>query len=262
MKTDYDILIVEDEPVVVESAQKILSTEDYRIDAAEDAETALQKLQQNTYKIVLSDLMLPNINGFELLKKVKKDFPGMQTIMITGYATLENAVKSFKLGAFDFIPKPFDFEELLGVVSRAMNFTELFADKKIRDYSSIPTGGNGKTKYYFLGENAWAKFDQDGTMVIGVSDIYPRLIGDIQRIEFPPVNVDLQQGNVCLRITSAKDLVHLVWSPVSGRVIQHNQQVEHNHSLLSSDPIHRGWLVRVIPENIESELENLSVRVN
>jgi CheY-like chemotaxis protein len=260
MKTEYDVLIVDDEPVVVESAQRILSLEKYAIDTAGDAETALQKLKENSYKIVLSDLMLPKLDGFELIKKVKADSPHIQTIMITGYATLENAVKSFKMGAFDFIPKPFDFDELLGVVKRAMNFIELSESQKTKTELTKP-GNNGKTKYYFLGENAWAKFDKDGTMVIGVSDIYPKLVGEIHTIEFPPANVDLQQGNVCVRIISESDLVHLVWSPVSGRVIQHNQLVEHNYSLLDSDPLERGWLVRVIPDN-RSELENLSVRIN
>jgi CheY-like chemotaxis protein len=258
MKTDYDILIVEDETVVVESARKILSTQNFKIDEAGDAETALQKLREKKYRLVLSDLMLPKISGFELIRTIKSEWPAIQAIMITGYATLENAVKSFKVGAFDFIPKPFDFEELLGVVSRAMNFKKM---PEIKKAETSPATGNGKTKYYFLGENSWAKFDRDGTMVVGVSDIYPKLVGEIRSIEFPPVNVDLQQGNVCLRITSADELVHLVWSPVSGRVIQHNQAVEHNHELLYSDPFERGWLVRVIPDNIESELENLSVRV-
>ncbi len=260
MKTDYDLLIVEDEPVVVESAQKILTTEGYKIDAAGDAETALQKLTEYSYQVVLSDLMLPNRDGFELLKVVKKNFPKTQAIMITGYATLENAVKSFKLGAFDFIPKPFDFEELLGVTRRAMNFSLLAANAA---QAHPPIAANGsETQYYFLGENSWTKFDRDGTMVIGVSAIFPKLIGEIHRIEFPPVNVDLQQGNVCLRITDGSGLVHLVWSPISGRVIQPNQVVEQHYQLLYTDPYDRGWLVRVIPENIELELENLSVRVN
>lgn len=260
MKSKFDILIIEDEPVVVESARKILSTLNFKIDDVGDAETALQKLTDNSYRIVLSDLMLPNLDGFELIKIVKKDFPETQPIMITGYATLENAVKSFKVGAFDFIPKPFDFEELLGVVSRAMNFIDLRAAKKIAQPAPPPVG-NGN-KYYFLGENSWTKFDRDGTMVIGVSDIYPKLVGEIHSIEFPPVNVDLRQGNVCLRITSASELVHLVWSPISGRVIQHNSAVEEDYEMLNRDPFNTGWLVRVIPENIESELENLIVRVN
>lgn len=113
MDKQFDILIVEDKLVIVEAARKILKSEGFSLDEAANSEIALQKLQQHRYKLIISDLMLPRISGIELIKKVNSTNPEIPIIIITGYAMLENAVKCFKEGAFDFIPKPFAAEELV-----------------------------------------------------------------------------------------------------------------------------------------------------
>jgi CheY-like chemotaxis protein len=265
MKAEFDILVVEDEPVVIEAAKKILTPESLKVDEALDAETALQKLRHNKYKLVLSDLMLPKISGFDLIEIVKRKYPNIAIITITGYATLENAVQSFKLGVFDFIPKPFTFEELLGVVYRGMKFIEMISSHKRKDnqkewLTRKRYVGDKLVKYYFLGQHAWAKLDQDGSAIFGVGETFPRIIGDIQRVDFPPINEEISQGSVCVQITTKQHLVHTVWAPLSGRVIEYNRDIEQNAHLIHTDPFFQGWLVRIIPTNLESELVNLTLR--
>jgi CheY-like chemotaxis protein len=262
MKTKFDILVVEDEPVVIEAAKKILTPEAFKVDEALDAETALQKLRHNKYKLILSDLMLPKISGFELIEIVKRKYSNIPIIAITGYATFENAIQSFKLGVFDFIPKPFALEELLGVVSRGMNFIEVMnKDQKHMGRLYKQRFVEEKLiKHYFLGQHAWAKLDQDGSAVFGVGETFPQIIGEIQRVDFPTVNEEINQGNVCVRITTKDELMHTVWAPLSGRVIENNHEIEQNPNLINTDPFFRGWLVRIIPTNLESELGNLTLR--
>lgn len=260
MKKEYDVLIIEDEPVVIESTKKILSSAPLAVDAAEDAETALQKLQQNRYGVILSDLMLPNVDGFELLKRIKGKYDDVPVIMITGYATYENALRSFKAGVFDFVPKPFEIEEIRGVVHRAMKFKESIHDGK-RGFVEIPHERDDSATRYFLGDHSWVKVDLDGSAEFGVGKTFAKLMGTIEAIEFPAINEEVMQGNMCARIICADDLVHVVWAPLSGRIIEKNQALEQNIDLLNTDPFSKGWLVRTIPTNLENELENLSKSV-
>jgi CheY-like chemotaxis protein len=86
-----------------------------------------RRLRKFEHRVVLCDLMLPGFSGFDLLERVTGELPGLPVILITGYATIENALRAFKKGAFDFLPKPFDVPELLGVVRRALRAVELGA---------------------------------------------------------------------------------------------------------------------------------------
>ncbi len=257
MSEQSDILLVEDEPVVVNAASRILSSEGFTVDEVPAAEQALKKLHQGSYKLIISDLMLPGISGIELIKKAKNLNAAIPIIIITGYAMLENAVKSFKAGAFDFIPKPFDFEELLGVVYRAMNHIEM-----MRRSTQIhpPSGGEQrKGKYYFLGEHSWAKIDATGMTTFGVGETFPGRMGTIQQVEFPLINSEVWQGNLCVRITSQQQLVNMVWAPLSGKVVEINQEVETNANLINIAPFTDGWLLKAIPTNLENELKNLTL---
>lgn len=252
MSKKFDIMIVEDEPVVVAAAKKILLAEDLTVDEAFDAETALTKLQENEYRLILSDLMLPKLSGFDLIELVKKSHPGIPVIVITGYATLENAIKSFRLGAFDFIPKPFDIEELLGVVYRGMNLLQLDRTRQT----------NAQTKsedhFYALGGHSWARLDSDGSALFGVGRQFADSIDEIVTIDFPQKEEDVSQGKVLLRIHTKDNLLHSVWAPLSGKVVEINQAMQENLELLHEEPFKRGWLVRVIPTNLETELQNLT----
>jgi CheY-like chemotaxis protein len=265
MNEQFDILIVENEQVIVEAARKILIPESLIIDEASSSEIALEKLQQNKYKLIISDLMLPRISGVDLIKKVKDNDPEIPIIIITGYAMLENAVKCFKLGAFDFIPKPFDIEELLGVVYRAMKHGEMIREasargKKSQPFyaSALPNAEASLNQYYFLGEHSWAKLNGEGVIIVGVGATFPGRLGEIQQIELPLINTEVLQGNLCVRIISTEQLIHMVWAPLSGKVIEINHEIEKNPNLINSDPFHHGWLVKIIPTNLQSELENLT----
>ena len=124
MRAGYDVLLVEDEAVVRAAVERILRPEGLTLDRVEDVDGALARLRKVEHRVVLSDLMLPGFSGFDLLERVTGERPQVPVILITGYATIENALAAFKKGAFDFLPKPFDVPELLGVVRRALKAVE------------------------------------------------------------------------------------------------------------------------------------------
>jgi DNA-binding response OmpR family regulator len=115
------ILVVDDEETVCQSIKKILSRKGYSVESVLDVESAIKKMGDSTYDLVITDLMMPKTNGMELLQIVRDHYSELEVIMITGYASIESAVKATKLGAASYLPKPFTPDELTDVTTKALN---------------------------------------------------------------------------------------------------------------------------------------------
>jgi len=114
------ILIVDDEEIVIRSCLRILAGDEFQVESVQDGREALKKIEENTYDVVILDIMMPNIDGLEVLRRVKETHPNVDVIMITGLSQVDTAVQAMKLGAFDYISKPFEPDELKLVVFRAL----------------------------------------------------------------------------------------------------------------------------------------------
>ncbi|OGP64194.1 MAG: Fis family transcriptional regulator [Deltaproteobacteria bacterium RBG_13_53_10] len=125
---DVRILVVDDEEIVCESCKRILEEEGYEVDAALSGVEAFEKMKKHPYDIVLTDLKMPGIDGMEVLKTLRKEYPETIVIMVTGYSTVETAVEAMKLGAFDYIPKPFTPDEVSIVVKKAIEKKSLLLE--------------------------------------------------------------------------------------------------------------------------------------
>ena len=122
-----DLLIVDDDPLVCESLKEMLTMEGYRADAVFDGASALAKLKGQQYKLILSDIQMPGLNGIELLKELKGQAPDSTIIFITGHGHIEGAVEAIKLGAYDYLTKPIDDLRLKLTIKRAIEQIELLA---------------------------------------------------------------------------------------------------------------------------------------
>lgn len=119
MKTSITVLAVDDEPMMRTLLEKILLRDGYRVRTAEDGEAALQVLETEQVAIVLSDIKMPKLNGFELLKIVKAKYPEIGVIMMTAYGDTFTVKDALLLGADEYITKPFKSFEISLVVERA-----------------------------------------------------------------------------------------------------------------------------------------------
>ncbi len=119
------ILIVDDDPIVLKSLGKMLEMNGYAVTCASDGRTALEIIERNGQDIILSDINMPEMNGFELLEMVKEKSPTSAFIIITGYGTIEDAVNAMKMGAYDFVTKPINDEEILTQIRRFFQQKEL-----------------------------------------------------------------------------------------------------------------------------------------
>ncbi len=115
------ILVVDDEEDVCRSVRKILSRKGFDVDAALSADDAVKRINETAFDLVITDLMMPKTDGMELLKIIRDHYPELEVIMITGYASIDTAVKAVKLGAAGYLPKPFTPDELMTITRKALD---------------------------------------------------------------------------------------------------------------------------------------------
>jgi DNA-binding NtrC family response regulator len=118
--TSTVVLLVDDEVPFVETMTKRLSKRNLSVVTAFDAHEALEKLgKQGNVDVVILDVKMPGLDGLEALKEIKRRFPLKEVIMLTGHATIESAIEGMKLGAFDYLMKPCNIEQLMAKVQEA-----------------------------------------------------------------------------------------------------------------------------------------------
>ena len=260
MNKQFDILVVDDESVIINAVQKICSAEGLKVDTSSDAGDALSKIEKNSYRLIISDIMMPDIDGFQFLAALSKMKIKTPVIITTGFSTVENAVKSLYNGAIDFIPKPFTADELISSVTRGLNYLDIQnkineSKNKVNDASIIYVPC--PAKYFRLGYASWVVEESTGSVLVGVTDQFLRTIDSISQIDLLNIDNEIVQGNTCAQITSRNDLVHSVLSPISGRVLEKNVQLLSDTSIVEKDPYFKGWFYRIIPSDSEFELKQL-----
>ena len=127
------ILVVDDEISMREFLDLMLSKEGYEVTCAENGRTATAKIEKNNYDLILCDIRLGDISGLDVLRKAKSVHPDTIVIMISAYATAENAVEAMNEGAYDYLPKPFDNRELKQTIAKALSLQTLTNEKKSID---------------------------------------------------------------------------------------------------------------------------------
>ena len=260
MKEAVHILAVDDEQVILDSIVKLCSLEDWQVDTAIDAESGLEKLSSKTYHLVISDIMMPGMDGFELLEHLQEKEVSVPVIITTGFSTVENAVKALYTGAVDFLPKPFTVEELLSSVSRALQYSIIRGQQEAAIFKNdtdtllyIPC----PAKYRRLGYGGWAFLEDDGSVKIGITDLFLRTIQSIQHVELFTADNEIIQGNSCFQIETDDELTHSLLAPLSGRILRVNEKIYDDTTLIEKDPYFNGWLYTIVPANLEFELKYL-----
>lgn len=260
MHNTADILVIDDEQVIIDAVIKICKLDNYSVDTAINTKTGLEKISKGYYPVIISDIMMPDGNGFDILNEVGSSNKDSVVIMTTGYSTVENAVNSLYKGAVDFVPKPFTVDELLSSVFRAFNYqkiktkqNELLLHKKSDEilYVTCPA------RYLRLGYSTWMYQEREGTVLVGVCDLFVKTIDSIQQFELFNIDDEVSQGISCASLLCSKDRNHKILAPISGRIMEVNENILNNPSLIEKDPYFEGWIYRLIPANLEYEIKFL-----
>ncbi len=125
------ILVIDDESSIRNTLKDILEYEKFEVTLAEDAEEALEKIQQGPFDVVLCDIKMPKMDGITLLDKIREHDPDASVVMISGHGTIDTAVEAIKKGAYDFISKPLDLNRLLITIRNAMDKTKLVTETRV-----------------------------------------------------------------------------------------------------------------------------------
>ena len=138
MHNTPNILIIDDEPLMRLSISDALKAEGYNIASVESGGEGLKAIKDNAYDIVITDLKLPEVDGLQILKGCRQYSPVTKILMITAHGSVETAVEAMKLGAYDYITKPFSMEEMLLIVKRLIRLRDLedeniYLKEKIED---------------------------------------------------------------------------------------------------------------------------------
>lgn len=260
MNEKAKILLIDDEQVILDAVSKIASLERWEVDTSKSVEDALNKLSEKKYELILCDIMMPDKDGFQLLETVLSRQINIPVIMITGYSTVENAVKSLYNGAIDFLPKPFTYEEISSSICRGLEYGKI--QKKIaksrkngKDDSIIFVGC--PAKYNRLSYMSWVDIENEGSAKIGVTNLFLVTIEDITKINLLETDNLLIQGNSCATFETEDNLVHNCLAPLGGRIIERNEKIISDPSLLQKDPFFEGWLYRIIPSDIKYDMKYL-----
>ena len=118
MENGCEILVVDDEESITDVLKKELSSDGYQVQTAHDGQEAIDAVKSTPIALVVLDLQMPKVNGFDVLRYVKENFPGVKVIVLTGYADLGNAIRCKRLGADQFLEKPFNLSEFLTEMHR------------------------------------------------------------------------------------------------------------------------------------------------
>jgi len=179
-------LAIDDEQIVLDSVSKVLQSEGCEVDVSLSGREGLDRAIQRSYDIVLTDIRMPDIGGMRVLRDIKRSKPSLPVVMITGYATVQSAVQAMKLGASDYLEKPFTPDQLIKAVSSALDQASsrpaeqqalIHKEEMIRVLERAATDGEFVCSLLYSGADALEEYDLTGPEKLAL------LTGDIEWIE-------------------------------------------------------------------------------
>ncbi len=237
-----NVLVVDDEQIVCNSCKRILGQEGHNVQTALNGRDALRKVEEDKYDVVIADWKMPEIDGMEVLRIVKKNHPDIVPILITGYPSVESAVKAMRLGVSNYLPKPLSPDSLTEALKKALE------ERKTE----------GRDLLYYQ-KYIWARMLEDGTVKIGVNNLFRERIGDILYVVLHFDETEIKQRRLCIRIlASDKGPVHKLYAPIRGRVVKINYEINFNTDLINKDPFGKGWIIQLEPSHLEEDLKSWS----
>ena len=180
------VLVIDDEDIVLKSVNKILAEENYKVDVSSSGRQGIDWAIERSYDVVLTDIRMPDIGGMRVLRDIKRAKPSLAVIMITGYASVQSAVQAIKLGAADYLEKPFTPDQLLKAVASALGIAAtqpaedqalIHKEEVVKVLERAATDSEFIAHLLYHGADALENYDLTGPEKLAV------LTGDIEWIE-------------------------------------------------------------------------------
>ena len=179
-------LVIDDEKIVLDSVSRILTDEGYEVDVTLSGRDGIDRAIKGRYDIVLTDIRMPDIGGMRVLRDVKRAKPSLPVVMITGYASIQSSVQAMKMGAADYIEKPFTPDVLLKAVASAIDIAAtqepevqqiVHKEEILKVLERAASDSDFIADLLYQGSEALEKYDLTGPEKLAI------LTGDIEWIE-------------------------------------------------------------------------------
>lgn len=262
------ILAVDDEEIILNSFRKVLVYAGYSIDTVERGAEALGLIRKNDYDFVFTDLKMPEMDGVELTKAVKHLRPDIDVIVITGFASIETAVETVRVGAMDYVEKPFTEDELLGFLKTALIKRQANLEKTMRHKIRLIKAGTGESKSKFelnvpagifvSPQHAWAKIEPNGTVRVGPDDLIRKIFEKVDHIELPQAEQKIKKGETLFSLKYGDFNLDLP-SPISGQITSVNSEHAEHPEWLAIKPFGLSWMCGIEPSDLAGELPELRI---
>ena len=242
------LLVVDDEEVVCEACRRILSPHGFRVETTTDAVEGLLRAREGDYAAILLDIKMTSLNGIRLLEHLRRVKPDVAVIFITAYPNVQHAAAAMRLGAADYVTKPFAPDALIRAVQDALRDRHLQRGIRSQAAAWVTDPWTPADRELRFWDESWLQSGKDGSVQVG-SVVAHRRRTHLESVRLPRVGETVYQG---LPLAGP--------SPVSGVVVAVNQLVVEQPRVLTTDALHNGWLARVCPSRFEEEVKKCHPR--
>ena len=251
MISDPTLLVVDDEQVYCDGCERIFSRQGFRVEGSNDAVEALDLAKVNDYSAIILDVKMPNMDGIRFLEHLRAMRPETPVILMTGYPSIQNAASAIRLGASDYVTKPFTPEQITSAVRGLLNKEAPHdAEPQSEEETVVDEADAEPGELVFCGR-AWAHL-ADRTAV-RVGGTVPRSEMPCAELKLPRVGDIVHQGLPLFAVRSSDGDMTTVSSPVTGMVLEVNGALESNPDLLWEHPCGLGWVAKIAPTRLEQE---------
>jgi len=259
MSENPKLLVVDDESVICQACKRVFSRQGYQVEESTSARDGLSRATEADYDGILLDIKMPEMDGIQFLEALRKEKPEVPVMIMTGYPSVPNAAAAVRLGASDYITKPFSPEEITQSVQRMLARRAPYGkDQEVPAATTAELWTPRGEEFLFLDES-WFQLEKDGSACVGA--VLPGLRGEsIEAVRLPRIGEVVYQGLPLAGVTIEDKSTVLVPSPISGVVVGVNETLMDDPSQLVKDPCGKGWIACICTTRLEEEVKKCSPR--
>ncbi|MCS7303864.1 MAG: response regulator [Thermoguttaceae bacterium] len=249
MSEPRKLLVVDDEEVICQACRRIFTRQGFEVETYLDPREALAKAKEQSYTGILLDIKMPVMDGIEFLEKLRQVKPDVPVLIMTGYPSIPNAAAAIRLGAADYITKPFTPEEITQAVQRMLSVRQVSPPGPTEQAPAPALQPEG----FLFFDQSWFQLEADGSACVGV--VLPGLQRQpITDLHLPKIGEVVYQGLPLAGLRVADKPWTIIRTPLSGVVAAVNEQLRQRPALLADDPCGQGWVACVCTTRFEEEV--------
>jgi len=256
MGGDRRLLVVDDEALICQACERVFSRQGYEVETRTDPRAGLAEATNHDYDAVLLDIRMPGMDGLRFLEALRKAKPDLPVVMMTGYPSVSSAASALRLGASDYLAKPFTPEQITLSVRRMLGRGA--ADGYASSAVLLDGEAGPRLEEFLFLDEAWVQPEMDGVAVVGACVARPET--PVSGLFLPEEGDTLYQGLPLAGVTFDDGTMRIIASPVSGIVTDVHRHLAEKHDRLFDDPFRTGWIARVCATRFEEESERLTSR--